>query len=134
MGQSDTFKFATIKAEAKRKAETRGIKAPKVKPFVIEDVEPNIVITVPDTKRMLVISECIGPDGIFQMANVMPLLRALCGDQFGRVWQLIPSDDDSAQDILLGVIQKLWEHFDDAIREVMEVEENPGGSEGSSDS
>lgn|SRR4051812_38760731 len=126
-----TYKFATLKAEAQKKAADR----PKQKtpdPFVLDDVQPPIVITSPDTvERQLIIAECIGRDGSFDMANVMPLLRALCGDQFGRVWTLVKNDTEP--DTLIGLCQAMVDHFaEDGLADMVEANELPGGSTGSS--
>jgi hypothetical protein len=99
---------------------------------VIDDVEPPIVIEPPDDKRLLIISECMGMDGSFHVSRVMPLLRALCGDQFPRVWMLIPDDDPQAQDLLVLLAQELADHFGGALRDAMQASELPGGTEGSS--
>lgn len=127
--KTKTYKFATLKKEANKKAEDR----PKRKvppPFVLDDIEPPISITAPDTvERQLIIAECIGRDGSFDMANVMPLLRALCGNQFGRVWSLVK--DDTEPDTLIRLVQALVGHFGDDI-DALEAEELPGGSTGSS--
>lgn len=129
-----TYKFATLKKEAAKKAADR----PKAKlpdPFVLDDVQPPIVITAPDTvERQLVIAECIGRDGNFDMANVMPLLRALCGDQFGRVWFLVKNDTEP--DTLIALCQTMVDHFAEQgglTADMVEAAELPGGSTGSSD-
>lgn len=128
-----TYKFATLKKEAEKKVGER----PKVKvpdPFVLEDIQPPIVITSPDTvERQLIIAECIGRDGNFDMANVMPLLRALCGDQFGRVWSLVKNDTEP--DTLIGLCQAMVDHFSSeaggkGLADMVEANELPGGSTG----
>lgn len=124
--------FVALKREAEQRAVARGKPRPKIEPYVIHDVEPPIIINPPDDKRLLVISECIGVDGTFHSSRVMPLLRALAGDQFGRVWMLIPDDDPAAAEIMLALVQSMVDHFMGALRDAMGVAEQPGGSEGSS--
>lgn len=131
--KAKTYKFATIKREAQKAAADQP-KRKDLPPFVIEDVQPPIVITQPDTvERQLIIAECIGRDGTFDFASVMPLLRALCGDQFGRVWYLVKDDKDP--NTLIALVQTLVEHFQEeagSLADAVEANELPGGSEGSS--
>lgn len=123
-----TYKFATFKKEAERKAAGRA-KATLPPPFVMDDIEPPIVITAPDTvERQLMIAECMGRDGAFDMANAMPLLRALCGNQFGRVWSLVRNDEDP--ETLIALVQALVSHFGSDLEDVTEAAELPGGSTG----
>lgn len=128
---SGTYKFATLRAEAKRRSAQEGPRrADLVPPFVMDDVVPAIVITAPDTlERQLVIAEMIGPQGVFEAASALPLLRALCGDAFGQVWSLIKDDRDPNTAIAL--VQALVAHMYAAID--VEAADVPGGSEGSSD-
>jgi hypothetical protein len=128
------YKFAKLREEATKKAAGRA-PTPEVEPFVLEDVEPPIVITAPDTvERMLVVAEMIGPNGEFHISNALPLLRAMCGDQFGRVWMLVRDDKDP--ETLLGLLQAMVDHFTKQatlLRDVKEAADLPGDSEGSSD-
>jgi hypothetical protein len=124
-----TFKFAVLKKEALAKAEGREPrKLPP--PFVIDDVEPPIVITAPDTvERQMVIAEMIGPNMQFHPAAALPLLRALCGPAFPRVWSLIK--DDTEPDLTVLMIQSILQHFKESLPEI-EAAEQPGGSTASS--
>lgn len=124
------YKFATLKKQAEEKA-GKTAKGPKPTPFVLEDVQPPISINPPDEKRALEISEYVGSDGTFHMAYARPLLRALCGDQFGRVWALIPDDDDSAGVLITDLVQAMFEHFNTSLKDAREAAELPGGSAGS---
>lgn len=128
------YKFSKFREEAAKKAKGRA-KPPEIDPFVIDDVEPHIIITAPDTvERQLVIAEMIGPNGEFHINNALPLLRAMCGDQFGRVWMLVRDDKDPGT--LLALIQALVEHFTAqaaALGDVVEAADLPGDSQGSSD-
>lgn len=122
--------FAKLKKEAEAKAAKREPRK-VLEPFVINDVEPPIVITSPDTnERQLMIAEMIGRDGTFDTTNSLPLLRALCGTSFGRVWMLVR--DDTEPDTLIALIQAIFKHFEDVIKGLQEAEEElPGGSEDS---
>ena len=126
--QAATYKFADLRAEAQA-ASAEGEEQPEVPPFVIDDVTPPIVITAPDTlERQLVIAEMIDVQGNFSAGQALPLLRALCGDAFPRLWMLIKNDRDPNTAIAL--VQSLVSHFYAAIE--VEAASLPGGSEGSS--
>lgn len=126
------YKFSALREEAAKRSGTREPRE-QLAPFVLDDIQPPIVITAPDTvERQLTIVECIGRDGTFDMHNVLPLLRALCGDQFGRVWSLLKND--TQPDTLITLVQALVEHFQTesvGLGQAMEAEELPGGTEGS---
>lgn len=125
--KTKTYKFAALREEAARQDTPSPV---EYLPFVIDDVTPPIVITAPDTlERQLVIAEMIGPQGDFSAGQALPLLRALCGPAFPRVWSLIKDDRDPNTAIAL--VQALIAHHYDAIEG--EASELPGGSEGSSD-
>jgi hypothetical protein len=129
--QKKSYKFATIKKEAEKKAAEREPRK-EIPPFVLDDIQPPIVITAPDTlERQMIIAELMGPDGVSDPSSALPLLRAFCGDQFGRVWSLMRHDKDP--DILFGFIQALMDHFSEVIQDMTEAEELPGGAEGSSE-
>jgi hypothetical protein len=123
-----TYKFAEFRAEAEAMA-TGEDAAPPWPPFVIDDVTPPIVITAPDTlERQLQIAELI-QTGDIEAGQVLPLLRALCGEAFPRVWSLIKNDKDSRTAVAL--VQTLAAHMYGAIEG--EAGDVPGGSQGSSD-
>jgi hypothetical protein len=125
------YKLSALRAEAARKDANRK-PPPEIDPFIIKDVEPPIVITAPvEVGRVLVIMDCVGRNGEFDMANALPLLRALCGDQFGRVWSLIA--DNKTDSLMVAIIQKMMDHFKGLMDVAMEAQKQPGGSEGSSD-
>lgn len=129
--KSKGISFAKLKKEAEAKAAKREPRK-VLPPFVINDVEPPIEITMPDTnERQLMIAEMVGRNGDFDPQHSLPLLRALCGPAFGRVWMLVR--DDKEPDTLIALIQAIFMHFQDTI-EVMQAaeEELPGGSEDSS--
>jgi hypothetical protein len=124
-----TFKFAALKKEAEAKAQGR---EPRVvpPPFVIDDVDPPIVVTAPDTvERQMIIAEMIGPNMEFHPGAALPLLRALCGPAFPRIWMLIK--DDTEPDLTVLLIRQILDHFKDAMPEA-EASELPGGSAASS--
>lgn len=127
-----SYKFATIKREAQKRAETREAENPRpvIPPFVLDDVQPPIVITAPDTvERQLMIGEYVGMDGMFNYGNSLGLLRAICGDQFPRVWMMVK--DDKNPETLIGLIQTMLDHFAGYISDLTEAAELPGGSEDS---
>lgn len=126
-----TYKFATMKREADKHRANQPV-AKEIDPFVIDDVDPPIKITAPDTlERQLVISDFVGQwkSGNWDMSNSIHLLRALCGEQFGRVWMLIKDDPDPA--VMIELVNAMFEHFKDALEIAEEAGELPGGSEGS---
>jgi len=124
--KQQTYKFASLRAEAARRNEGAEQRQ-EVPPFVIDDVEPPIVVTAPDTlERQLIIAEMIGPQMDFQAGQALPLLRALCGPAFPRIWSLIKDDKDP--NTAIAFVQALISHFYDAIE--AEAAEVPGGSEG----
>jgi hypothetical protein len=129
-----TYKFATITAEAKARMDERAAERAKhpIPPFVMDDVTPPIVITAPDTQeRILVSAEGFSLVQRGDMGAVMPLLRALCGDAFDRVWWLVK--DDKGTDRTIALLNALSEHFDEVLAPYMEANDLPGGSQGSSD-
>jgi hypothetical protein len=123
-------KWATLKKQA---AERAGAGRPRVKlePYIIDDVQPPIVIEPPDDKRLLVIAECLGPDLQFAAQRTLPLLRALCGDQFPRVWQLVPDNDPNAMAMFAVLTEELINHFIVALKDAVEAQDLPGGTGGS---
>lgn len=138
--QRKTHKWADFQAEADRRAEGRE-ERPSAEPFIIDDVEPPIVIPPPDEKTVLVISEQIGilstdlMDPMTSSGRVLPLLRAFCGDQFPRVWAMLPKENTTnAVNI---VMQALLDHFtaqNQQLAHAREAAKLPGGSKASSDS
>jgi hypothetical protein len=127
-----TYKFSTLTRDAKAKMDARAAERPEVPPFVIDDVSPPIVVTAPDTlERMLVAAEGMGVVMRGDMSAVMPLLRALCGDAFERVWWLVR--EDKGPDRILAVVMAIAKHFEEVLAPLMEANELPGGSEDSGD-
>jgi hypothetical protein len=130
-----THKWADFQEEADRRAKGRDNKRPVVEPFVIDDVDPPIIIPPPDEKTTLLIAEQIGllSSGLgsnVSVQRIIPLLRAFCGDQFVRVWAMLP-DTNTTESINI-VMQALTNHFEASLRSALEVAELPGGSEASS--
>lgn len=140
--QRKTHKWADFQKEADRRAEGRGdSKRPSVEPFVIDDVQPPIVIPPPDEKTTLVISEQIGLlstdllDPKVSIQRVLPLLRAFCGDQFPRIWALLPTEGTTEAVYVL--MQALMDHFSEQMKmlaHARQAADLPGGSGASSDS
>jgi hypothetical protein len=138
--QRKTHKWADFQAEADRRAEGRE-ERPSAEPFIIDDVEPPIIIEPPDEKTVLVISEQIGMlssdliDPQMSIQRVLPLLRAFCGDQFPRVWAMLPKKNTTES--VTVVMQALMDHFtaqNQQLAHAREAAKLPGGSKASSDS
>lgn len=130
--KAKTYKFARMKKEAEKRREKQA-PLPDIPPFIIDDVTPPIEISSPDTlERQLIISDFIGQwrAGNWDMSNSMHLLRALCGEQFGRVWMLIKDDPDPA--VMLELINAMFDHFSAVLGDATEAAELPGGSSDSS--
>lgn len=127
-----TYKFATLTAEAKAKMDDRTRDRPEVPPFVLDDIQPPIVITQPDTlERILVAAEGFSSVQRGDMGAIMPLLRALCGEAFPQVWYLVRND--KGPDRAIALLTALSDHFEEVLAPFAEAEELPGGSEDSSD-
>lgn len=128
-GKGKTYSFAKLQAEARAKAPK--LERREADPFVLDDVQPPIVITAPDTvERQLGIAECLDTDGRFDASKAVPLLKALTGSQFGRVWELVRRDKDP--NVLIALVQAIFEHFSEELADVQEAEALPGGSGASS--
>jgi hypothetical protein len=139
--QRKTHKWADFQKEADRRAGERGDgPRPPVEPFVIDDVQPPIIINAPDEKTGMVIAEQIGMvtgdliDPATSVQRVLPLLRALCGDQFPRVWAMLPKENTTES--VYVVLQALMDHFSEQMKVLAHAKEAaglPGGSQASSD-
>jgi hypothetical protein len=128
------YKFSVMKASAEKSRAERP-QVPVIAPFVMDVGEGSqpIKITAPDTlERQLIVADFIGQwkSGQWDNSNSINLLRALCGDQFGRVWMLIKDDPDPA--VMLELVNAMFEHFDAMLGEIEEAAELPGGSGDSS--
>lgn len=129
------LKWTSLENEALKQREKMGepVHAP---PFVIEvgGGRPDIEITEPDTfERQAIIADFVGgwERGEWTTSAVMPLLRALTGDQFPRVWPMLKDQKDAALAVTL--INAMFEHFKESavIENAKAAAELPGGSEGS---
>lgn len=125
-----TMKWSTLKREAEKKADAREPRK-VTPPFIIDDVEPPIVIEAPDDKRVIDIFALMGPQRNFHPGVMKPLLEALCGPQFPRVWMLIPDNSPVATDMITQLAQMLVDHFISGTIEE-EAADLPGGSGASS--
>lgn len=123
-------KWATLKKQAAERTKG-GQRRPQVEPYVIDDVQPPLVIEPPDDKRLLIIAECLGPDLQFAPQRTLPLLRALCGDQFPRIWQLVPDNEPNSMALFGVLAEELINHFIVALKDVADAGELPGGTGGS---
>jgi hypothetical protein len=117
--------FARLKAEA-------AADRPAVEPYVIDDVEPPIVIHPPDdAESQLAAADLFNSDGSFQMKDARRVVQLLCGDAYERVWELVRREHVS---VLLALIDDMGRHFE-AQAEAASVEaarDFPGGSGASS--
>lgn len=94
--------FARLKAEAEADL-------PPVEPYVIDDVDPPIVIPPPDdADTQLELSELFGEDGEFQMRDARRILRLICGDAFDRVMEQFGKEHIT---VLLRLIGDMGRHF-----------------------
>lgn len=95
-------KFADLvaKAEANRKT---------LPPYVIDDVDPPIVITQwDDLERTSGLQELVDEQGKFDPKHWRRILQLFCGDQYDRVWELFRRQHASIRQIL---IDDLIRHF-----------------------
>lgn len=119
--------FERLRAEA-------AAAAPEVEPYVISDVEPPIVIEVPDSaEQQLALAAMFDNDGNFRLADAKAVLETVCGDAFPDVWELVRGEK---LPVLLALIQDMSEHFSEqgALVSGVEDEDFPGGSSASSSS
>lgn len=115
--------FARLKEQAAKDA-------PELEPYVIDDVEPPIVIEAPtDSAVQLEIAELFGEDGGFAMKDARKIIRLLAGDAFDRVMEVFGREHIS---VLLALIDDMGRHFQEQRPELAEVADFPGGSHASS--
>lgn len=120
MAVKKSYKFAALKAEAKKANPTKP-------PFVLDDVVPKITIKAPRSfDQVLEFSALLGPNGGIPERNVKPALEIMCGDQFARVWDLIKDEDVS---VGMGLFGALLEHYNTEYD--AEAADVPGGSDAS---
>lgn len=114
--------FARLKAEAEKGR-------PPVEPYVIDDVDPPIVIAPPgDAESQFAFADLFAEDGSFAMKDVHRVLQLICGDAFDRVWQLVRKEHIS---VTLALIDDMGRHFQDQVP-AAEVADFPGGTAASS--
>lgn len=122
-------RFARIKAEA---AADRGDAV--IEPYVIDDVDPPIVIESPETAdQITVMGEMLSNEGRFTPGDARRVLQAICGDTddtFDRLWDLVRHEHIS---VLVALIHDMGEHFRQQGAELVTEEEFPGGTGASSD-
>jgi len=100
-------------------------------PYRIDDVTPPILIQAPDSaEQQLAFNEFFNSDGTFMIGDARRILETACGDQFGRVWDLVRHEK---LPVLLALINDMGRHFDEqnAIEFVSE-DDVPGGTAASS--
>lgn len=92
---------------------------PEFEPYVFDGVEPPIVIPAPTTnEQRLTMAELTEADGGIQVRNLRKMIKAITGDQFDRVWEVIGPED---QDFLIAFINDIRRKF------------NPNPGKGSAD-
>ncbi|BCN44702.1 hypothetical protein [Prescottella equi] len=102
------------------------------KPFVIEEANPPIVITAPvETHRVVAISQIYAASqaGDIDPAQFHPLLRAVCGDAYDRVWMEFLADRHYNVAYLFLLELQRWFMPNGASAVTGGGEELPGGSE-----
>lgn len=115
--------FARLRAEALQDAL-------EIEPYVINDVEPPIVIEAPDTvEQQMALLEMFDNEGQFRIADARRVLETVCGESFDRVWELLRAEK---LPVMLRFIQEVGAHFgaQGGIEQVDE-EDFPGGSRAS---
>lgn len=123
-----TGTFARIKAEAdKQRLDEQGPPAP----YVIDDVDPPIVIQPPeDTERQLELAEMFDAGtGAFRAADARRILTLICGDEFDRVWDMVRHEHIT---VLMALIDDMGTHFENQANLREAAGEFPGGSAASS--
>lgn len=101
--------FARLRREAAEMRENDDRPSLKdLRPYVIDDADPPIVIQPPSIDALLTMAELTEPGGGIQVRNVRAMARTLCGDQYDRVMELL-SDGDEYD--LLVVINDIRESF-----------------------
>lgn len=114
--------FARLKAQAEKDL-------PEVPPYVIDDVEPPIVIQAPtSTEQQIEIHQLFGNDGTFHVRDAELVLRALCGEAFPRVWEQFRREHVK---VLIALIADMGDHFGELLQGNGEGD-FPGGSPASS--
>lgn len=110
--------FARLMAEA-AKMRTN------VEPYVIDDVEPPIVITPPDSvEEQIELAELFRFQGGFAIADARRVLQLVCGEAFPRVWELFRGEHIS---VLVALVQDITDHFG-PIMTMPGADDFPGGS------
>lgn len=84
----------------------------KIKPFVLDTGETQIVIQPPTGDTLLAISETSLYEG-------RKLLHFICGEQFDAVWELVK---DEPGEVLVGLLQDFGKHF-----MIAQISVAPGG-------
>lgn len=101
--------FARIKREAAQLRENSD-RPKEIEPYVIDDVDPPIVINAPVTvEQQIVVAELTEPSGGIQARNLRPALQQLCGEEaWPRVWELLRREHET---VLFAFFDDLHSHF-----------------------
>lgn len=115
--------FARLKAEAEED------RSEPLEPYVLDDVDPPIIIEAPDdSERQLALAELFDSQGGFEVRDARRILQLVCGDAFDRVWELVRHEHIS---VLVKLIDDMGSHF--AKQSQLDgAQEFPGGSVASS--
>lgn len=118
--------FARIKAEAEA---DRGDE-PVIEPYVIDDVEPPIIVGAPETSEQITaLGEMLSNDGKFTTLDARRVLAAICGAGFPAMWELVRHEHIS---VLLALIKDMGEHFEKQGALLVDEDDSPGGTGASS--
>lgn len=114
--------FARLQAQAdERRVE--------VEPYVINDIDPPIVIQPPNSiEQQIGLSELFSSQGEFRTRDARRVLQLICGDSFTTLWPHIKGKHIS---FLVALIRDMGEHFGGYLRN-WDDGDLPGGSKASS--
>ncbi|QWS68134.1 tail assembly chaperone [Gordonia phage VanLee] len=100
--------YARIQREAAEMRKKAGSSSQDLEPYVIDDVEPPIIIHPPSVDGQLTIAENVGPKGEIRVSSIRTVLRALTGENFDRVYELVKDGDEFD---LVALINDIRGHF-----------------------
>lgn len=113
--------FARLRAQADKQ------RTP-LEPYVINDVDPPILIEQPaTTEQQIGLAELFDNTGDFMLKDARRVLELICGESFPAVWELMRREHIS---VLVGFIQELGLYFGGLVSAA--EDEVPGGSAASS--
>lgn len=109
-------RFEQLRAEAKKEL-------PVFEPYVLDEtLDPPLVIEPPiGLDAQLTVLGMADKNGDTEIRNVKPMLHALCGKSFDRVWDLLK---DEPIEVAEAVVQDMWKFFDEQVLD--SAAETPG--------